>query len=162
MNKLLLFLALILLSALIACEKQMTGPEPISQAEIEKQIRSAWEEKFVILTTMDLAGWERLFSTREFLGYVSGGHYTISSRQAFMDSMVVWWGGRASQNGVLLQMKVHPLEVGLALLDYTSKWQIVNKNGTSLRVNVTNSSLYRKEEGGWKIIYEQEAFGPAD
>lgn len=162
MRRVLILLSMVLLSAAFTCEKQLTGPEAITPGEVEKQVRRVWDEKWAILHSMDLAAWDQLYSVDGFLAYVSGGHYSITSRKAFMDSMTVWWGGRSAQSGTLLQLRIHALAADLALLDCTLKWQINSAGGPSVHVLVTNSSLYRKEEGGWKIIYEQESFGPVD
>jgi hypothetical protein len=153
-----IFLVIFLVLIVSSCQQKITPLTSEQKAQIESEVEKLWEKKFEVLNEMDLGGLDETFSENEFLGYVMGGRGTIKSRQVYMDSSKIWWDSRIEQNGKFSQIAIHALAEDLALVDYTSKWRGVPKDGRIRDLNVTNTLICRKENTGWKVIYEHESF----
>ena len=147
----------ILLCFLLACRQQPTSLTDAHRAEIEKQVRQQWELKFKAVAALDLESMDRIFSNKEFLGYAADGNLTITLRREFMNLIKQAWASQTERHGEILHLAIHPLAEDLALVDYTAKWQGGDKNGQIYKLNASVAMLFRKEEAGWKAIYEHES-----
>jgi ketosteroid isomerase-like protein len=155
-----LFLVVPLATLLCAFAVSQQQPSPLTdtqKAEIAKQVRQQAELKFRAVGSMNLEGMDQIVSSKEFLGYAADGNLTITLRQEFMDLLQRAWGSQKELRGEMLRLAVHPLAEDLALVDYTAKWQGTDKKGQVWKLNVSVAMLFRKEEAGWKAIYEHES-----
>lgn len=158
MRKLRLVVSLVILFCfLVACRQQPSSLTDAHKEEIEKQVRQQWELKFKAVATLDLESMEQIFSKNEFLGYAADGNVTVTVRRVFMDLLREAWGSQRERHGEILHLAIHPLAEDLALVDYTAKWQGIDKDGHTQKLNASVAMLYRKERAGWKAIYEHES-----
>jgi len=147
----------ILFCALAASQQQPSSLTDAQKVEIEKQVREQAELKFKAVGSMNLESMDQIFSRKEFLGYAANGDLTITERREFMDLLKQAWDFQEERRGEMLRLQIHPLAEDLALVDYTAKWQGTDKKGQVHKLNASIAMLFRKEEAGWKAIYEHES-----
>ncbi len=138
--------------------------EPTSELTGEQKaaIASEVEEEFVNvisnLSLLDMEIWSQPWSEDNFISVNSGNNY-FTTLQEFKDSVSFYFSTRESQQVQIVDKHATVLNPDLVLLSGITSWNILFKNGERYILdNVMGTLLWKKEEGGWKVIYLHESW----
>ena len=95
MRKHLLFFVLLLSIFYSACKIKCPPLTDSQKADIEKEILEQWDKMKISIEKADIVSITGFYSTDEFEAYLMRGEI-ISSREAYLDTLRVWFSNRKS------------------------------------------------------------------
>jgi ketosteroid isomerase-like protein len=156
MKKYLWAISAIILLALASCQEKAEFTDE-QKAAIEKEVKIQNDGIISALNQLDFNALSEYFSKDEFISVNSGVNY-FSTRSAFIDSVTYWFSQRERQQVELVEVRVTALTSELALMTNKLNWDISLKSGENLKSKAIVSSLWKKEQAGWKQIHMHESW----
>jgi len=160
MKKYLWMIYAVVLLAVTSCQVK-TELTDDQKASIEKELKIQNDGIISALNQLDANALSEYFSKDEFISVNSGINY-FSTRSVFLDSVTYWFSKRESQRVELVDLHIIALTSELALMTNKANWNILLKSGDNLKVNAVVSSLWKKEQAGWKQIHMHESWAMAE
>jgi hypothetical protein len=157
MKKIIPLLACIL-TICVSCNEttsELTGEQ---KAVIVSEVEGEFVELISNLSLLDMEIWSRPWSEDNFISVNSGNNY-FTTLDEFKDSVSFYFSNRESQEVQIVNQHITVLNSDLALLSSITNWNILFRNGERyLFDKVMGTLLWKKEEGGWKVIYLHESW----
>lgn len=144
-----------LVALLCSCQQQPAPLTEAQQEEIVAQITARHAELVSTFEALDAEAFAEILSRDNFLAYVTIEHYF--DRQAFVDTVAVWFAPRESQQFDRRTLNVYPLTPDLAIADMTHAGVVTTNDGTRMEGHSVFTFLWQREAAEWYIIHYNES-----
>ncbi len=160
MKKYLWMIYVIVLLANTSCQVK-TELTDEQKASIEKELKIQNDGIISALNQLDANALSEYFSKDEFIS-VNSNVNSFPTRSAWVDSVKYWFSMRKNQKVELIEIKVTALTSELALTTNKTTWEILFNNGEFHKFNDAVSTIWKKEQAGWKQIHMHESWAMAE
>jgi len=131
--------------------------EEAQKQRIEKEVTAQFNQLVLALNQMDVGAWSDHYSKDGFLSAIAGtDHYAI--RGAWVDTVTRYFSTRERQHVEPLAVRVKALTPELALMTSEEKSKMGLKSGSTIQSRHVFTMLWKKEQGGWKILHSHESW----
>ncbi len=132
--------------------------QPFPEAEtIQKEVKEQFNNLIDALNTLDAPAWADHYSRDGFLSAVAGADRSATRRE-WVDTVTSYFATREQQQVEVLAVQVTPLAPDLALLTSQEKSKMLFTDGQRMQSAHVFTMIWKKEEGGWKILYSHESW----
>lgn len=155
MKKMYLLTAVLFLAFLGGCQQQTLTKA--KKQTIKKEVKTQFKQMVAAAQKMDVDTWSGFFSKDKFVAVVMGTDY-INDRSQFLDVMKNYFSMRESQKIDSVEVHLKVLSSSSVLLTSTENFEVMLKDGTGFKLKDAFSTLWQKEQAGWKVIYAHESW----
>ena len=152
-----LYLSIFALITLMNCQQQQETLTEIEKAAIQQEVKDQFDQLLSACEQMNAEAWSEFYSKEEFLSAIGGTLY-LTSRTAWVDSITNFFSLRESQRMEPIEVNVTPIAPNLALMTSQEILTMLPKNGEQIDWNHVFTMLWKKEQGGWKILHSHESW----
>lgn len=150
-----MFVALMVL--LVGCQQQPQTVTDEESTSVRKEVMDRFNQLVSAINQKNAKAWSGYYSQDNFISTFAGTDY-YDSRSAWVDLITNYFQTRESQQMRPLAVRVNELKPDLALLTSTDKTEMRLSDGQNIKAKHVFTMLWKKEQGGWKIIHSHESW----
>ena len=155
--KKLIFLCFIATALLISCSTPIdTELTEEQKAVIISEVGEKVDAIQLIIMQLNFEAWTEYWSENDFISVISDIDF-FDDLSVWEDSVANWWSGIESRSSASSEKRITPLTLNLALVTRTNNGSAVLKNGEKFSYIHQGTTIWKKEESGWKIINLHES-----
>lgn len=148
---------IILLIFIFGCQKQQQNLTEKEKEMITKEVTEQFNQLISALNNLDSIAWSKFYSKDEFLSaFVSTDFY--ADRGEFIDEIKHYFTLRDQQHVEPLELQVNVLTPTLVLMTSQEKIEMRLKSDENTKSKHVFTLIWKKEQGGWKIIHSHESW----
>jgi len=141
----------------VSCNQQSTELTDEQKAAIIAEVGIQVDGYQSAVAQVDFNKWSEYFSEDEFNSVISNIAF-YDTRSVWLDRASNWWSGLESRSIVSDKKSIAPLTQNLAFVAMTTIGSTVLKSGEKYSFMIQVTSIWKREEVGWKIIQVHESF----
>jgi ketosteroid isomerase-like protein len=148
---------IIFIMLIFGCLQQKQNFVEKENEMIKKEVKEQFNQLISALNNLDSLVWSEFYSKDEFLSaFVSTDFY--ADRGEFIDSIAHYFSLRENQYVEPLELQISVLTPKLVLMTSQEKIEMRLKNGENIKSKHVLTLIWKKEQGGWKIIHSHESW----
>lgn len=142
---------------LLGCQQQQRAVTEAEKEAIKKEITGQFNQLASTLSQMDAGAWSEYYSKGGFVSAIVSTDY-YAKRSAWVDLITRYFSMRERQHVEPLEVRVTALTPSLALMTSEEKSEMWLKNGQYFKSKHVFTMIWKKEQGGWKILHSHESW----
>lgn len=157
MKRLVFFIIAIMLFV-YSCTKNAT-PELTAEQKttIEKEVKEQYDKFFSTWDQLDFSSWAGYWSENSSISATSNMDYT-PTRSEIMDAVKLSWSNKERRHTELSDVIITAVSIDLAYVTGFEIVEVWEKSGEHYKVKAIGSTIWKKEQSGWKIIVANESW----
>jgi hypothetical protein len=142
---------------LCSCTKNTTTELTAEQkATIEKEVKDQFDKFYSTWDKLDFNSWSEYWSKDGFISATSNMDY-VSERGEMIDNVKESWSMKERRITELSDVKFTALTSDLVYGIIFENVEVWEKSGDHYKVKASGSVIWKKEQGGWKMILAHES-----
>ncbi len=138
------------------CMSEQKPAEPDKDL-IKKEVKAEFDKLVTSLNALNADGWSDFYSKEGFISATAGiDHY--KDRSEWVEDIKKYFATRGTQQVDVLDLEITPLSNDLALMTSKEKTLHIMQDSSEIKGEHVFSMLWKKEEGGWKILHSHESW----
>jgi uncharacterized protein (TIGR02246 family) len=135
---------------------------PMSSGELDapavvKEVTDTFKQFIAAINRKDASAWAKYYSRDEFVSAVAGADL-YDTRSSWVKTITSYFSKRARQHVEPQEVRITLLGPNLVLLTSKEKAEMQLKSGQSSRSRHVFTTVWKKGQEGWRILYSHESW----